>query len=173
MTLLPDVTSLTDEVHVETRPEAILEKAEVAEWASRLNTFQAKLSFDQAKCQEIAHGMDVLKDTLEWINTDKHVKMALQVKSTIEAYMAKHFPTVTVNDLTDLPGHLAEMMLARSQGEAVNPLRKADPRLLILALDFNVPGVSQAQVPAMITFDNVKCFCLVLCFVACCAIPCL
>lgn len=130
-------------------------------WASRLTTFEAKLAVDQSKTQEIAHGMDVLKDTLEWINTDKHVKMAIQVKDTIELFMQKHFPTIAVNDLMDLPGQLSELMLQRSQGEVVNPLRKPDPRLLILTLDFNVPGVSWlnfsallATVTDLLLFDN-------------------
>lgn len=145
MNLLPDV-----ELMVQCESEdTLLEKAESQEWQAKLATLEAKLTCDYRKASEIASGMDLLKDALDWLATSKRVKQAQMARDVVQHTIEKNFPVMTINDYNEFSGELAQV-LARVEQQGpmtsdtcgVSMKVKKARRLVVLHLDFNVPGVT-------------------------------
>ena len=137
MTLLPDVTSLADGVAEDESHETLLERAQVQEWEAKVAAFEARLAIDQRNIVQVSNGLDSLKDTLDWIQMQKHVKQASMAKEAVNIFMDQKFPAVSCDELVDLPGQVASCL---SQGDK-NSQKTA--QLVVLYVDFNVPNESQ------------------------------
>lgn len=147
--MLPDVQEMGD--HMEIEPQADrLEKAETQEWTAKLQVFEAKLHCDQKKVQEIASGVDTLRDVLDWIQTSKRVKQAEACRGLVEAHMARTFPVVDLGDISELPGKLADHVGENNEVQdqvedkvgSGQVKKSANKRLIVILVDFNVPGVA-------------------------------
>ena len=150
MTMLPDVHDMGDIANVPSHDERV-EKAELQEWSAKYGLFQAKLHADQQRIKEISKGIDTLKDVLDWIQTARRVKFAETGKKLVEDHMTRNFPMISVGDISELPGQLAQV-LEQMDASLVQPTPSAElgggqvkrtshKRLLIIHLDFNVPSV--------------------------------
>ena len=137
MTMLPDVKELAGAVdeEVEVTTESLLETAEKNEWDAKLAGFQARLKCDQRLVQEIAAGHTLLKDALDWLASSKRLEEAKKAKTLVESHVMRFIPTLTVDDVIDLPGELAKA-LPPVENNAKNQ------RLVVLHVDFNVPGAT-------------------------------
>ena len=102
MTLLPDVTSLADGVAEDESHETLLERAQVQEWEAKVAAFEARLAIDQRNIVQVSNGLDSLKDTLDWIQMQKHVKQASMAKEAVNIFMDQKFPAVSCDELVDL-----------------------------------------------------------------------
>lgn len=142
MTLLPDVTSLADGMDEHESQDALLDKAEAHEWQAKVAAFEAKLVIDQRSIRQVAAGMDILKDTLDWIQMQKQVKQASVAKEAVDAFMDERFPCISCEELVDLPGQIAATL---NKNKPMQQTQK-NPQLVILHVDFNVPNESQMTV---------------------------
>ena len=135
--MLPDVKELAGAVdeEVEVTTESLLETAEKNEWDAKLAGFQARLKCDQRLVQEIAAGHTLLKDALDWLASSKRLEEAKKAKTLVESHVMRFIPTLTVDDVIDLPGELAKA-LPPVENNAKNQ------RLVVLHVDFNVPGAT-------------------------------
>ena len=88
----------------------MLEKAESQEWQAKLATLEAKLTCDYRKASEIASGMDLLKDALDWLATSKRVKQAQMARDVVQHTIEKNFPVMTINDYNEFSGELAQVL---------------------------------------------------------------
>ena len=145
MTLLPDVTSLADGVAEDESQEILLERAQDQEWQAKVASFEAKLAIDQRSIVQVSNGLDILKDTLDWLQMQKHVKQASVAKEAVNTFMDEKFPSVTCEDLVDLPGQIATCVKQK------NPNPDKNGQLMVLLVDFNVPNESQLIV---LTFQS-------------------
>ena len=141
--MLPDVHDRGEIANVPFHDE----KIEMQEWSAKFHLFGAKFPSDQQRIKEISKGIDTLKDVLDWIQTARRAKLAETGKKLGENHMAHHFPVISVGDISELPGQLAQV-LEQMDASLLQPTPSAElgggqvkrtshKRLLIIHLEFN------------------------------------
>ena len=104
---------------------------------SKLVALEAKLKLDQRLLESISDGYGVLGDCLDWITTQKKLKVAKQARTVVEEHMECFCPVLTVDGFDTFPGDLQGMLSRLSMMSDDASAR----RLIVFHLDFNIPGV--------------------------------
>ena len=96
---------------------------------------EAKLKLDWKLLNSVSDGYEVLGDCLDWLSTQKKLKVAQHARDTVDRHMKFFCPVLAVENNESLPGDLEGLMAS------LPPL--ADPdgkRLMVFHLDFNTPN---------------------------------
>lgn len=115
---------------------------------ARLASLQAKLESDQRLLRQVNQGYTVLNDCLDWISTQKKLKIAKRARDVVQEHQDYYLPVLEIDDYTNLPGALQSLIsslpkVPQSTSLALHEGMKAEPKNLIaFVLDFNVPGVT-------------------------------
>ena len=110
LSMLPDVTALSDEVSLaNANQEDALEKVQAEEWRAKLRIFELHLEEDQRLLGKIADGHDVLQDALHFLQCQKRLKQAETAEKLVDLYQQRKVPTISIVELADLPGKLSEV----------------------------------------------------------------
>ncbi|CAK9054489.1 unnamed protein product [Durusdinium trenchii] len=111
LTMLPDVKCMTAASEM---PDAevndVIEMAERDEWTSKFVSVGAKLKSDWKMLNSVSDGYEVLGDCLDWLSTQKKLKVAQHARETVDRHMQFFCPVLAVESNDSLPGDLEGLM---------------------------------------------------------------
>lgn len=102
---------------------------------SKFVSVGAKLKSDWKTLNSVSDGYEVLGDCLDWLSTQKKLKVAQHARETVDRHMQFFCPVLAVESNDSLPGDLEGLMaflpaLAHADGK----------RLMVFHLDLNIPN---------------------------------
>lgn len=94
------------------------------------------MKLDQKLLSSVSAGYEVLGDCLDWLSTQKKLKVAKHARATVESHMKYYCPALPVESNDTLPGDLEGLV-------ASIPMLSTEAnakRLMVFHLDFNIPN---------------------------------
>ena len=114
---------------------------------ARLASLQAKLEVDQRLLRQVNQGYTVLNDALDWISTQKKLKIARQAREAVQEHQEFYIPIMEVDDCTNMPGSLqsltSKLPLPKKPDASCNLSDAQSKTLIAFVLDSNVPGATR------------------------------